>query len=77
MSEWIKSEMGPECYCGNPTIVHVAEDGRAMLMCFFHTYEAGASFALPKGGRPDGWPNLPYEEIKALVERGEAEAKDQ
>ena len=73
MAEWVKSEKGPDCYCGNPTIVHVADDGRAMLICFFHTKEEGASFALPKGGRPDKWPEVSHDEMQALVERGIAE----
>lgn len=72
MSAWIDKERGPECFCGMPTGVHVI-DGKAWLMCIFHEYEAGAMFPLPKDGRPDNWPDIPHEELNALMKRGAEE----
>ncbi len=72
MSKWIK-EKGPECYCGMPTGVHVDEDGKAWLLCIFHTNEAGAMFPLPKDGRPDNWPEVTPEELNAIMLKGQEE----
>lgn len=72
MSEWIK-EKGPECYCGCPTGVIIDSDGKAWLLCIFHTNEEGAMFPLPKDGRPDNWPDIPREELNALMKRGQEE----
>lgn len=74
MSAWIDKEKGPECFCGMPTSVYVTDDdGKAWLMCIFHEYEAGAMFPLPKDGRPDNWPEIPREELNALMKRGSEE----
>ena len=69
MGEWQKSESGPTCFCGWPTIVTMNDDGTASLLCIGHTYEAGAIFPLPKE-RPEKWPNLSNEEMKTLIEQG-------
>ncbi len=71
---WTHGEKGPECFCGMPTGVVVSEDGKRVdLLCIFHSYEAGAMFPLPVNGRPENWPNVTNDEIKALVEAGIAE----
>lgn len=67
--EWQDKEPGPECTCGAPTFVSVSEGNLPIFICIFHTYEAGACFALPKD-RPENWPNLTNDEIKELVDRG-------
>lgn len=73
MSKWIDKERGPECFCGMPTGVYVDSDGKAGLLCIFHDKEAGAIFPLPKDGRPDNWPDIPREELNALMKRGAEE----
>lgn len=74
-SEWQDREKGPECFCGAPTCVVVSKDGRVDLLCFFHTYEAGAMFPLPRNDRPENWPNLTSDEMSALVDKGIEEQK--
>jgi hypothetical protein len=56
-----------------PTGVYVDSDGKACLLCIFHDREAGAMFPLPKDGRPDNWPDVPREELNALMKRGAEE----
>lgn len=73
MSKWIDHEKGPECFCGMPTAVHVSSDGHASLLCIFHDAEAGAMFPLPDDGRPDNWPDIPREDLNALMIRGAEE----
>lgn len=71
---WTHGEAGPECFCGMPTGIVLSADGKRVdLLCFCHTYEAGAMFPLPLNGRPDNWPNLTNDEIKELVDQGIAE----
>lgn len=72
MGEWVKEE-GPPCCCGNPTFVSLFPDGRASLVCLFHSAAEGAMFPLPRGKRPDHWPNCTFDEMKVLVEEGIAE----
>ena len=72
MSDWVK-EKGPRCYCGCPTWVEPDLGGGAVLICIFHTKEAGASFPLPSA-RPDNWPNLSDEEMIACMDQGAREA---
>jgi hypothetical protein len=52
---WRENEDSPDCACGEPTVVKILPDGRAILLCFFHTGEAGAYTVLP-AERPAGWP---------------------
>lgn len=73
MSKWIDKEKGPECFCGMPTGVWVSGDD-AELVCIFHEKEAGAMFPLPYDGRPDNWPDIPREELNALMKQGAEEA---
>jgi hypothetical protein len=54
---WRENEDGPDCACGEPTVVKLLPDGTAILMCFFHAGEAGAYTRLP-AERPDGWPDV-------------------
>jgi len=65
---WIHGEEGPDCFCGNPTIVWIIGE-RASLICLFHTPKEGASFPLP-AEKPDTWPNLTNEEMEILVQQG-------
>jgi hypothetical protein len=74
MSKWIDKEKGPECFCGMPTGVYVNSDGEAGLLCIFHDTEAGAIFPLPKDARPDNWPDIPREELNALMKLGSEQA---
>lgn len=60
MTDWTNNEDGPDCACGNPTVVKLTNDG-PLLLCLFHTDKAGASFELPRE-RPDDWPNWPRNE---------------
>jgi hypothetical protein len=76
MSKWIDKEKGPECFCGMPTGVYVDSDGKACLLCIFHDREAGAMFPLPKDGRPDNWPDIPREELNAIMKRGSEEDEE-
>jgi hypothetical protein len=69
---WTNGEKGPECFCGMPTTVTVFE-GKAHILCIFHSSDAGMLFPLPIHGRPANWPNLTNDEIKTLVEQGFAE----
>ena len=59
-----------------PTGVCVYEDGSAHLMCIFHEYEAGAMFPLPADKRPEGWPDIPREELNQLMILGSQEAAE-
>jgi hypothetical protein len=68
MSEWIDHEAGPKCCCGGPTFVHLHE-GKASLICMFHTREEGAFFLLPKA-KPAKWPGLTNVEMEQLVKEG-------
>jgi len=51
---WTENEDGPDCACGNPTVVKIMPDGKPVLVCFFHTSEAGMVTPLP-AERPAGW----------------------
>jgi hypothetical protein len=55
---WENNEDGPTCSCGGPTTVKITEDGsgEVLLLCLFHTYEAGAMWRLP-AERPVNWPD--------------------
>jgi hypothetical protein len=74
MGEWTGKEKGPDCFCGCPTWVEPVGSGPPILICIFHSKEAGASFPLP-ADRPDNWPNLTPEELHAYLLRGTDEAK--
>jgi hypothetical protein len=52
---WRENEEGPDCACGCPRVVKIMPNGRAILLCLFHTGEAGAYTPLP-AERPEGWP---------------------
>lgn len=54
---WTENESGPDCACGNPTVVKLTPDGSAVLLCIFHTQETGLFTPLP-ARRPDNWPEL-------------------
>ena len=73
---WKAGEPGPTCFCGLPTSVAFIEvapnKSLPILMCLFHQKGFGAEFTLPSE-RPENWPNLSHEEMKKLVEKGEAE----
>lgn len=60
--EWKETEDGPDCTCGNPTVVKLTmkRDGSesAILLCLFHTAEEGMATELP-AVRPADW----YERI--------------
>jgi hypothetical protein len=56
--EWTDNEEGPDCFCGNPTVVKKQDDG-SWLLCLFHTHEAGTMFPLPPE-KPDGWPTIEH-----------------
>lgn len=71
--KWTDKEEGPACFCGLPTIVLVAENGDANLVCMFHERDTGASFPLPKDKRPENWPNLSDEEVDKVMLEGQAE----
>ena len=75
--KWTDKEEGPTCYCGMPTVVVVDEDGKADLLCIFHTQAAGALFRLPRDKRPDNWPNLTDDEVDALMAEGQLEYDDE
>ncbi len=59
---WTDNEDGPDCQCGNPTVVKLMPDGKPVLMCLFHTGEAGAIFPLPSE-RPETWPGRPWPSV--------------
>jgi hypothetical protein len=53
---WTDNEDGPDCACGNPTVVKILPSGRAILLCLFHTAESGSYTELP-AERPADWGN--------------------
>jgi hypothetical protein len=66
MSSWTKNEDGPVCACGGETVVKIMPDGRAVLLCFFHTSAEGAYWSLPDE-RPDGFENMTLSELQDSV----------
>ena len=72
---WKDNEEGPLCTCGHTTTVKI-HNGKAILMCLFHTYEEGASWALPSEHKPSGWPYISNEEIERLIQEGIKEEHD-
>jgi hypothetical protein len=48
MTAWTENEDGPACSCGELTVVKILPDGQPVLLCFFHTREAGAVTPLPE-----------------------------
>jgi hypothetical protein len=57
VTAWAENEDGPDCACGNPTVVKITPGGQPVLMCLFHTAEAGLITVLPLE-RPGGWPAI-------------------
>jgi len=55
VTAWTENEAGPDCECGNPTVVKVMPSGKPVLMCLFHASAAGLVTELP-AVRPAGWP---------------------
>jgi hypothetical protein len=47
MTTWTENEDGPACACGELTVVKILPGGQPVLMCLFHTREAGAVTRLP------------------------------
>jgi hypothetical protein len=47
MTGWAENEDGPACVCGELTVVKILPTGQPVLMCLFHTGEAGALTRLP------------------------------
>lgn len=39
---WTENENGPECSCGEVTVVKRLPDGTWIAVCFFHTAAEGA-----------------------------------
>jgi len=72
---WADKEPGPDCACGDPTVVVLDPTGRATLWCLWHSKEAGATFDLPSD-RPDHWPDLTTEQMTELVDRGREEYEE-
>lgn len=68
---WVDNEEGPICSCGFETVVKKDAEGTFMLLCFFHTPQAGALFKLPQEA-PDGWPDREIAK-KAMLEAEERE----
>lgn len=62
MTQWVNNESGPDCHCGNPTLVKVNSMGGAILLCLFHTSAEDVYWQLPEQ-RPDDWPNLTMEQL--------------
>jgi hypothetical protein len=52
VSAWTANESGPACSCGELTVVKILPDGQPVLLCLFHTREAGAVTRLP-ADRPE------------------------
>lgn len=61
MRSWVNNEDGPDCECGEPTVVKL-HNGGAILMCFFHTGAEGCYFELPPMA-PDNFSNMTYAEV--------------
>jgi hypothetical protein len=55
MSVWVNNERGPDCFCGDPTVVKTEGLKKPALLCIFHSRDAGAMFTLPDT-RPEWWP---------------------
>jgi hypothetical protein len=55
VTDWADNENGPDCACGNPTVVKITPGGAAILVCFFHAGEEGMCAPLP-AERPEAWP---------------------
>jgi hypothetical protein len=43
---YVNNEVGPDCSCGEPTIVKFV-NGSPLLVCFFHSGPAGSYNKLP------------------------------
>jgi hypothetical protein len=72
--KWTDKEEGPACFCGMPTVVTVAENGAASLVCLYHEADRGALFPLPRDKRPDNWPRLTEDEVDMVMFEGQDEA---
>jgi hypothetical protein len=46
MTVRVDGEAGPDCECGDPTVVRIMPDGSPALLCLFHDGEAGRITAL-------------------------------
>jgi len=60
---WVNNEDGPDCTCGDPTVVKTVATGGAVLICLFHTNEAGVSYRLPDEA-PDNWSEMTIEQVR-------------
>jgi hypothetical protein len=58
---WQENETGPDCSCGNPTVVKLLPNSVPVLMCLFHSGEAGLMTRLPAERPADWYEKLPEE----------------
>lgn len=63
MTAWVDNEEGPTCVCGGPTMVKVNDLNAPVLLCLFHTADAGVVWSLP-GERPADWPENWKDHVK-------------
>jgi hypothetical protein len=61
---WVDNEDGPDCTCGDPTVVKAHPNGY-ILLCLFHTGAEGQFMKLPEEA-PDNWEALTIEQVRAL-----------
>jgi hypothetical protein len=54
---YVENEDGPDCVCGNATVVKFV-DGVPGLMCLFHTSEAGVYSRLPPDMTEENWQSI-------------------
>lgn len=47
---WADGDLGPECECGDTTVVKRLPDGRLVALCLFHDGEAGRYIPLDEDG---------------------------
>lgn len=61
---WANNEDGPDCYCGNPTVVKIIPPRGAILICLFHTSAEGVYQQLPDEA-PNNWDEVTIEDVRA------------
>ena len=61
---WKDTDVSPPCPCGKDMIVMPGPPPQ--LLCFFHTNEEGATYALPTE-RPNGWETMTTEEQSEII----------
>lgn len=76
LNGWTNNEDGPDCTCGEPTVVKLVEalhsgSKRAVLLCLFHSGEAGRIVPLPTQ-RPANFSDWTIDDVALAIVRDQA-----